>query len=258
MKEYLTKNNSGEYQLVNHRFSDDDIEVPEWAEFASQVADNDQVLFWRNKKLNIFNPDDIERGWYQGASRDFNEYKSAWGARTIWQREPKYKEFLNSKDGYKLVMLPEHAGDDEKSGLIEVPEWATHLMKGRYHDGFFFMRIDGDNQYDFNNGCMVLRENPLSKMYFEKLLWQRHTQPEELPFIDDEPKKHNHYFKDVSDLNEIDVYQVLILFNVTDPCLQHIVKKALCAGRRGHKDFETDLKNIFDTAKRALEINNVE
>lgn len=32
MKEYLTKNNSGEYQLVNHRFTDVDVEVPEGAE----------------------------------------------------------------------------------------------------------------------------------------------------------------------------------------------------------------------------------
>ena len=28
MKEFLTKNSSGNYQLVNHRFSEDDIEVP--------------------------------------------------------------------------------------------------------------------------------------------------------------------------------------------------------------------------------------
>jgi len=31
----------------------------------------------------------------------------------------------------------------------------------------------------------------------------------------------------------IDVYRVLLLFGVTDPCLQHAVKKLLCAGRRG-------------------------
>lgn len=102
------------------------------------------------------------------------------------------------------------------------------------------------------------------------ILWQRPQQPEELPLIDDEPKtvktttdelrervKHNHYFKDVSNLDVVDVYQVLKLFNVTDPCLQHIVKKALCAGERGHKDFSRDLQDIFDTAKRALEINNI-
>lgn len=69
-------------------------------------------------------------------------------------------------------------------------------------------------------------------------------------------RQHNHYFKDVSGLNEIDVYMVLKLFNVTDPCLQHIAKKALCAGQRGHKDFKKDLQDILDTAKRAVEINN--
>lgn len=69
-------------------------------------------------------------------------------------------------------------------------------------------------------------------------------------------RQHNHYFKDVSNLNEIDVYMVLKLFNVTDPCLQHIAKKALCAGQRGHKDFKKDLQDILDTAKRAVEINN--
>ena len=35
----------------------------------------------------------------------------------------------------------------------------------------------------------------------------------------------NHYFKDVSNLKHIDVYRVLILFGVTDPCLQHAIKK---------------------------------
>lgn len=68
-------------------------------------------------------------------------------------------------------------------------------------------------------------------------------------------RQHHHYFKDVSNLDEIDVYMVLKLFNVTDPCLQHIAKKALCAGQRGHKDFERDLQDILDTAKRAIEIN---
>lgn len=97
------------------------------------------------------------------------------------------------------------------------------------------------------------------------LIWQRE---QDEPFLTpettlndqyaeiEEVRQHNHYFKDVSNLNEIDVYMVLKLFNVTDPCLQHIAKKALCAGQRGHKDFTRDLKDILDTAKRAVEINN--
>ena len=69
-------------------------------------------------------------------------------------------------------------------------------------------------------------------------------------------RKHRHYFKDVSNIAEIDVYTVLKLFDVTDPCLQHIVKKALCAGKRGHKDMMEDLQNIVDTAIRAVELNS--
>ena len=48
MKEYLTKNSNGEYQLVNHRFSDDDVEVPEGAECLTKCnADGEEwFLFW--------------------------------------------------------------------------------------------------------------------------------------------------------------------------------------------------------------------
>lgn len=67
-------------------------------------------------------------------------------------------------------------------------------------------------------------------------------------------RKHSHYFKDVSHLKEIDVYRVLDLFAVTDPTLQHVVKKALCAGLRGSKDFEQDVREIYDTAARRLQM----
>lgn len=66
--------------------------------------------------------------------------------------------------------------------------------------------------------------------------------------------KYPHYFKDVSQLRVIDVYRVLSLFEVTNPCLQHIVKKALCAGKRGSKDFQKDCKEIADTALRLIEM----
>lgn len=52
----------------------------------------------------------------------------------------------------------------------------------------------------------------------------------------------------------IDVYDVLKAFEVTDPALQHLIKKALCAGLRGHKNKEQDLIDILDSAKRALEL----
>lgn len=43
----------------------------------------------------------------------------------------------------------------------------------------------------------------------------------------------------------IDVYDVLKAFEVTNPALQHLIKKALCAGLRGHKDKEQDLCEVW-------------
>lgn len=65
---------------------------------------------------------------------------------------------------------------------------------------------------------------------------------------------HDHYFRDVSHLNSLDVYRLLELFNVTCPVAQHIVKKALAAGQRGHKDTRRDWQDIADSAARRLQM----
>ena len=66
--------------------------------------------------------------------------------------------------------------------------------------------------------------------------------------------KHSHYFRSVVGIDHIDIYRTLALFNVTNPCLQHITKKAMCAGKRGLKDFRQDLQEIIDTANRAMDM----
>lgn len=66
--------------------------------------------------------------------------------------------------------------------------------------------------------------------------------------------KHNHYFRDVSHLDQVDVYRILELFEVTCPVAQHIVKKALAAGKRGAKDSARDMQDIADSAARWLEM----
>lgn len=53
----------------------------------------------------------------------------------------------------------------------------------------------------------------------------------------------------------VDVYDVLVAFNVTCPALQHLIKKALAVGQRGHKDASEDLKDILASAKRAIELS---
>ena len=66
---------------------------------------------------------------------------------------------------------------------------------------------------------------------------------------------HSHYYKDVTHLKTVDVYRVLKLFNVTDPCIQHAIKKLLVAGGRGAgKNTERDLREAVDSINRALQM----
>src|SRR4051812_18502729 len=67
--------------------------------------------------------------------------------------------------------------------------------------------------------------------------------------------RHPHYHKDVKHLETIDVYRVLNLFNVTDPCLQHAIKKLLVAGGRGAgKNISRDVKEAIDSLQRWQEM----
>lgn len=62
-------------------------------------------------------------------------------------------------------------------------------------------------------------------------------------------KKHSHYRKSVKHLDFIDPYRIAQLYDL-HPCADHIAKKALCTGKRGHKDLMRDIQDIIDTAER--------
>lgn len=66
--------------------------------------------------------------------------------------------------------------------------------------------------------------------------------------------KYPHYHKDVSHLQSIDVYRVLELYGVTDNTIGHAIKKLLCAGQRGAKDAEKDIREAVDTLNRRLQM----
>lgn len=75
----------------------------------------------------------------------------------------------------------------------------------------------------------------------------------DLPPLPPIPVKRNKYKRTIKGV-ELDVYDVLKAWQVTCPALQHLIKKALQAGNRGHKDLETDLQDIIDSAVRAKEL----
>ena len=65
--------------------------------------------------------------------------------------------------------------------------------------------------------------------------------------------KYSHYYKPCP-YDHIDVYRVIELFGVTDPCVQHAIKKLLTGGKRGTKGVVTDWKEAIATLERAIEM----
>ena len=224
------------------------------------LSEIDMVVLKRNDVGDATHTDG-HYSFYVGKDKNYffsSRYK-AW--RGTWKNvdilkpieKKEMKEYLDKQqDGtYKLIKADGGCIDRD---WIEVPEGADS-----FRENLRFYNKDGSKFY---SSCNYWENSTTDNTI--KLIWQRHTQPEELPFMDslndqyaeiEQVRKHRHYFKDVLNIAEIDVYAVLKLFDVTDPCLQHIVKKALCAGKRGHKDMMEDLQNIVDTAIRAVELN---
>lgn len=68
------------------------------------------------------------------------------------------------------------------------------------------------------------------------------------------PEADNKYLREIKPGIFVDVYDVLMAWNVSNPALQHLIKKALQPGERGHKSREQDLQDIIDSAIRAKEL----
>lgn len=67
------------------------------------------------------------------------------------------------------------------------------------------------------------------------------------------------YLREITDVitglrAQVDVYAVLVAFNVTCPATAHAIKKLLCAGLRGKGDKRTDLEGALAAVQRALEL----
>lgn len=69
--------------------------------------------------------------------------------------------------------------------------------------------------------------------------------------------KNPHYYKTVAHLEHVDVYRVLALFGVADPCIQHAVKKLLVPGTRaGGKSREQDVREAIMSLQRWQEMQS--
>lgn len=58
--------------------------------------------------------------------------------------------------------------------------------------------------------------------------------------------------------SKIDVYGILLTFDVQCPARQHAIKKLLCSGLRGKASLIQDLKEARDAIDRAIQIHDVQ
>lgn len=156
-------------------------------------------------------------------------------------------EYLD--ENYKLHVIDAES-EAVPEGWILVPDGGEKLaicngfQSFWKNDAVLFLGIDNDWDYgymSFNDYCEANNNDP-------EILWQRESKSEAVD------KKHNHYFKDVRHLNVLDVYRVLDLFAVEHPCIQHAVKKLLCAGQRGSKNRDKDVQEAIDSLVRFQEM----
>lgn len=125
---------------------------------------------------------------------------------------------------------------------------STEIMDSFSEDGIELL-VDNEDWWAKKYGAVVTPETGLTedqqKQLVEYFQGLNKKYPEE-----SERTKYKHYFKDVSNLDKIDIYRVLELWEVHHPCLQHAAKKILVAGNRGHKNIEKDIQEAIDSLER--------
>lgn len=132
----------------------------------------DLVVLKRNS-IDDATHTDGHYSFYVGKDKNyfFSSCDKAW--RGTWKNvdilkpiEKPMKEYLDPKRNYELCLSDE---DLTKEGMIKIPEkWMNFV-------------------YKLPNGDIRFSDNFVSTTA-DHIIWQRHTHPEELPFVDDEPK----------------------------------------------------------------------
>lgn len=190
----------------------------------------------------------------------------------------------------KKQWLARRAELQNKPSWKEAPEWAQWL--GQDEDGVWYWHGEEPNSKGEDvNGCCYWMSRGLSDISCRGELlgdWrdtlEKRPDANEMPAHSNQPKpstdipecaelKQFEPFVSVEDAAtakqpaitpskytktihsvSVDVYDVLQAWGVSNPALQHLIKKALQCGQRGHKDNAQDLQDIIDSAIRAKEL----
>ena len=237
MKEYLVKDKqTGFYYVdINPAHYDDSVEIPEGA--VKFFVNNEGKAHFVSLSGQFMADYDIKNGegyWYDPAVT-MEYYQSVMGGTLVWSRhtQPEELPFFDDTISYddSVVNMDTAVGYDLDN--LGKQLGAMPRNEGQSCDSY---RKHVKDIASFKNRGIVFSDTDSTAQV---------------------PKQHSHYFIDVSDVDEIDFYEIAKRYNVTDPCVQHILKKCLAIGNRGHKSLHTDMKDIHDTAVRMLAMHGI-
>lgn len=162
---------------------------------------------------------------------------------TLWEPGKKNTYFIGNKENWFLVGIREPVADDEKdlNECIGAPE-ADAKRGGFIPNTKFVGDFLPEGYPTFGHTNCRCKSAKVGEIHIDGKR--------------DEAKLANKYLHEIKSGVFVDVYDVLMAWNVTNPALQHLIKKALQAGERGHKTREQDLQDIIDSAIRAKELES--
>jgi hypothetical protein len=125
---------------------------------------------------------------------------------------------------------------------IKVGDWLRWIDDDEVTILFKVKRIEGDYLIDNEDDKWLV--TPGNRLQYEHV---------------DEPQAKQHsgskYLRDIQLIDgKVDVYAMLVAFDVRCPARQHAIKKLLCAGLRGKGDELQDLHEAGDAIDRAIQI----
>ena len=261
--------------------------VPEWnCGYEVLLIDGDELTANENSDFSWYANDPlcIEITHYRYAVPE----DLAWLAREVseWHKDldlarrgtfgPEFfdSSYFPAREGYTKAQWIRTRQDlsleslDGKPSWDDAPEWAEWLAQDE--DGrWFFYGV----KPTYGAGCWGAEEELISASFFGQPQgdWRNtlERRPQSVPEVTPEEEeerqakerqllgKRNKYQREIKPGIWVDVYDVLQAWGVQNPAIQHLIKKALQPGERGHKDKAQDMDDIVASALRARELEAV-
>lgn len=218
------------------------MELGEWTETAAHALDVLPKGFYLSRHY-VFYPTGM--GGFFFSMKDWLQRRTELINKPSWQDAPEWAEWLAQDSDGRWTWF-----EAEIEAVEEDDEW----LEKEGHDGRIDFAVLGKapNGHDWRETLeqRAVAETKHNCPRCGGSYWE--------PYHDrcpcDEPATHSKYHREVRPGVWIDVYDVLQAWSVKNPALQHLIKKALAPGERGHKTLNQDMDDIVVSAKRAKEL----